>query len=58
MTNAEWTDLLLAAHPASPAMTWHGVAQALAQLALGASSPEELHDFLGILDLILEDKRK
>ncbi|MBQ8111586.1 MAG: hypothetical protein IJ146_00125 [Kiritimatiellae bacterium] len=55
MINAEWTDLLLAAHPASPAVTWHGVAQALAQLALGASSPEELHRMTVLPDRILAE---
>ena len=54
MTNADWTDLLLA-HPASPVMTWHGIAQSLAKQALEASSPEELHRATVLPDRILAE---
>ena len=42
MTNREWTKMLLTDH-ASPALVWHGISQALAQTALEASSPDEIH---------------
>ena len=54
MTNADWTDLLLA-HPASPVMTWHGVSQALAKQTLESSSPEELHRATVLSDRILAE---
>ena len=54
MTNADWTDLLLA-HPTSPAMTWHSIAQSLAKQALEASSPEELHRATVLPDRILAE---